>query len=90
MCQSDHLKKFLERVMSEDDPDDRGASKADRKCKKIYDRIKVLVHDREELKQEIKSKEDSSESLELQLRIAKIDREFNDLLNVLSMDSMEF
>jgi len=90
MCQSDHLKKFLERVMSDGDPDDRSASKADKKCKKIYDRIKELVHDREELKLELKDKEGAPEAFELQLRISKIDSEFNDLLNVLSMDSMEF
>jgi len=66
------------------------AEKADHKCRKIYDRIEVLVRERDALKQEAQDSTDEKERIEIQLKIARIDREFNDLLNVLSMDSMEF
>ncbi len=76
--------------MDEQEKLGESAEKADHKCRKIYNRIQELVLDRETLKQELQEQEEEQERYQIQLKISRIDREFNELLNVLSMDSMEF
>ena len=90
MCRSERLKEFLEKILTEEDESDTSALKADRKCQKIYDRIRDLVLEKEDLKETFEASDDKEEKVALQLKIVRIEREFNDLLNVLSMDSMEF
>lgn len=90
MCHSDRLQEFLKRIMSEQEELGNSAERADHKCRKIYDRVEEIVREREALKLESQELNDEKERVEIQLKITRLDREFNDLLNILSMDSMEF
>ncbi|MCO4781224.1 MAG: hypothetical protein KC646_02795 [Candidatus Cloacimonetes bacterium] len=84
------IKGLLEQILRIDGEDNRKAEKADRKSQIIYSRIKAIVSEKDNLKDDISNEEDKDTRLRLQLRVMKLDREFNELLNVLSMQSMEF
>lgn len=90
MSPSEHVKDFLEKIMQEEDHDDRSASKADSRCQKIYDRIRELVLEKDELKKEYELETSKDQQKQIQQSISRIEREFNELLNVLSLDSMNF
>ena len=90
MSPSEHVKDFLEKIMQEEDHDDRSASKADLRCQKIYDRIRELVLEKDELKKEYELETSKDQQKQIQQSISRIEREFNELLNVLSLDSMNF
>ena len=90
MSPSKRVKDFLVKILEEEDQDDRTAQKADQRCQKIYDRIHELVLEKDELKRELESESNREEQAQLQANISRIEREFNELLNVLSLDSMNF
>lgn len=90
MSPSDNVKDFLEKIMQAEDCDDRSASKADLRCQKIYDRIRELVLEKDELKKEYELETNNDQQKQIQQSISRIEREFNELLNVLSLDSMNF
>ena len=85
---SKRVKDFLVKILEEEDQDDRTAQKADQRCQKIYDRIHELVLEKDELKRELEAESNREEQAQLQANISRIEREFNELLNVLSLDSM--
>ena len=84
------MKGLLEQILKIDGEDNREAEKADRKSKIIYKRIKEIVSEKDNLRESIDKEEDKDSRLRLQLTVMRLDREFNELLNVLSMQSMEF
>ena len=90
MSPSKRVKDFLGKILEEEDQNDRSAEKADHRCQKIYDRIHELVLEKDELKRELESESNLEEQAQLQANISRIEREFNELLNVLSLDSMNF
>lgn len=90
MSPSEHVKDFLKKIIQEEDHDDLSASKADLRCQKIYDRIRELVLEKDELKKEYELETNKDQRKQIQQSISRIEREFNELLNVLSLDSMNF
>ena len=90
MSPSERVKDFLGKILDEEDQNDRSAEKADQRCQKIYDRIHELVLEKDELKKELELESDREEQAQIQASISRIEREFNELLNVLSLDSMNF
>ncbi|PCJ18693.1 MAG: hypothetical protein COB02_09665 [Candidatus Cloacimonadota bacterium] len=84
------LKGLLEQILKIDDEDNQEALQADRKSQIIYSRIKEIVVEKDVLKENIDQEEIKDTRLKLQLCVMKLDREFNELLNVLAMQSMDF
>jgi len=90
MCPSDKVQAFLDQILEEEDQGERTAAKADLRNQKVYDRIREIVLQKDGFKQSLDELEEKEERMKVQLDIIRLEREFNDLLNVLSMDSMEF
>jgi|GEM_PF-1050783 len=90
MCPSDKVQAFLDQILDEEDQGDRTAAKSDLRNQKVYERIREIVLQKDGLKQTLDDLEEKEERTKVQLDIIRLEREFNDLLNVLSMDSMEF
>lgn len=90
MSPSEHVKNLLEKILEEENEDDRSAQKADLRCQKIYERIREIVLEKEDLLKELEIESSDEEHLQIQLSISRLEREFNELLNVLSLDSMNF
>jgi len=70
--------------------DDKLASSADEKCQKIYDHMKTLVTEKEELLSRLSKVEDKDLKKAIKQEIQSIDSETNALLNLLSKHSMQF
>jgi ElaB/YqjD/DUF883 family membrane-anchored ribosome-binding protein len=70
--------------------DDKLASSADEKCQKIYDHMKMLVSEKEELQNRLGKTEDKESKKSIKQEIQSIDSETNALLNLLSKHSMQF
>ena len=88
MCErQDRLKNLIEDFMKDDE---RLASSADEKCQKVYDHLKILVQEKEELKNQMTGIEDKTRIKELKAQVHQIDEETNKLLDLLSRHSMNF
>jgi predicted RNase H-like nuclease (RuvC/YqgF family) len=89
MKDSSSVEDLLTRI-SEEHENDRSACDADEKCQKIYDRIRELNKEKEELKSALSEMEDPKEKLKLEVQIHHLEKDINTLLDVLSADSMQF